>query len=928
MQIAAKSVSGTLTPQAALGEALASTAALAKDILQAGFGNLKKGTQNSLSRDLTLVDIAGVAWSDILSGLSDERAERATGKKAMVLFRSLDAKWFTAWMTDSERSLISVSPTGPVAITLSPELAASIADELDVEVDEHLITFAGDLLGQVPARAEKIYSSIPEVQIEQTKQMMSEALREVRGDNRRTQTLQKLTRLAEVLVAKRVADVFGRTKFPEGEPPETSLSQSYVEPKAKRTHHRSVATQPIQEVLRQFLEAPAQSFAILHAPFGFGKSLSVRAFAASVASDWLHSGSEWFPVVVHCPDVLSGHVGTLSAALSVVLEASSDGLEFAALAKETKVLVVLDGFDEVHQDEAAAKGWFGEIRKFCGDGSNRKVICASRPTAFRNQWLDCERDVEVEVLPFERAQIAEWIEKNAAHLGAPSLSVEKAITILGEELASTPILLFMAAYGWQEILPSAGAVSPGETGLSRTELYSRFLDRVSTGKWSGVSVTHRQIAYTVETLSLIAGPTAFQSALAMVAWEHTKNDQQDESENAALPVRVIEELLEQRFQGIGAAQVKEVTRSICLSMFLKKTEGESVFFSHRSFREFLTARYLASELEEYSKNKNRSRLVFVLSELRLKEAELDFLVGLLVGSDPRSASALAIDLDGIATESGLLIYPLKLSFNESDSGGRTTARLQHVHERSRMVSWNATVCALAVRGIEGSRIPLDALLTQGAMRSVGPGRLSRYRFVTARTLRSRVRRAVEGVAIDTLTGELAAIQPASELKFYLSLCDAAPSLFPGVTYSDSDYFASNLPALQGEVESLDHRLGSVVQWLQALPRLDALSATHDGVEPVYAKQGLLFPFARESEGKLPTRLDRRQLRRLIVNSVASETTAIQDLSSWDFKPLEEILVLAARLEELDERQIERLASIYRSYLEFVETVSSRQAPKD
>jgi len=439
-------------------------------------------------------------------------------------------------------------------------------------------------------------------------------------------------RLAAGLVKFRDRDVFGRHQQSAGEFGLLPLGKTYVEPVGRRAGKQG----PIKQEIKKAVADPAVGLVSILAHFGYGKSLTVKSLAADLAEEWLSSpDTKPYPIFIHTPDQLRGETTSVSAMVESHLQEIGEMSREAAawLWTNLSIVLVLDSFDEVVQSSEDARRWIERMRRTASAPSHKqRVVLASRPSAVESQWLHAS-DSKVEIVAFGREQVEAWLARTRGAVHDGDVTVEQLYDRLDADLLGTPILLMMATWIWAH----------GDAQrLGKTELYGRFVAKIAKGKWEDVQEAHPVVQEGAAKLERAFGVGAYEKALSLVAWTHLAGETDSaRGEDYGLPAHRVETLLRQEFsRGEGAtslteSDMRDVSKSIVLSLFFRKAEGEeNIRFSHRSFREYLCARYLVEALIEGNTARS-SKGRMALADSLLGENEIRFAADLIAKTGRR-----------------------------------------------------------------------------------------------------------------------------------------------------------------------------------------------------------------------------------------------------------------------------------------------------
>jgi uncharacterized protein YjbI with pentapeptide repeats len=477
--------------------------------------------------------------------------------------------------------------------------------------------------------------------------------------------------------------------FTRGEPrsgdplPFMPLEEMYVQPFARGISSPEDSEGPVLERLEQLLQK--NKVVIIQADFGMGKSLTSRMLARLRAikireADEPSPDLE-LPVHVRCADDLRSHDLSVQGAVQRARQRQANllgyPLEFddKALAfpeRYQRVLILLDGLDEVHLGESGLKTLFDNIKDKAKVSERHRFIIFSRPGA-----LPFGRHIQVldgipilELCPWNEEQVDDWLGRwRQVNQGQGPTREQINQQGLGE-LSATPILLLMIAHTWTP-------VTGGKT-VGRAELYERFFQSIARGKHKDDQDKHPAIFEASASLleHLVSKqlldkqakePDAMLWLMSRVAWEAVRLETRATlafSEAETVTRRHIENLLidELKFRSGDTAIVDSVLIGLLLTLQANLHAGSAsqILFGHKSFREFLVARYWADRLRALAKDKARQEVV-----------EKDLLGGMLLTHEDESFDFLKEMLNADPKHE----WPPGLPFGLSE------------RERSRLFQW-------------------------------------------------------------------------------------------------------------------------------------------------------------------------------------------------------------------------------------------------
>lgn len=250
----------------------------------------------------------------------------------------------------------------------------------------------------------------------------------------------------------------------------------------------------------------------------------------------------------------------------------------AAMLKKGQMLLLLDGLDEVAK--AQKKEVIEQIRDFVDRHSKNRFIASCRIPAYKGGF---PRFKDVTIAPFEDPQIQEFIgnwfsgERDQDHKTADQCwkLLKRPEYKAAKELAQTPLLLTLLCFSYDEKLGFP---------KDRTSLYGSALD-VVLKEWAAEKQIHDQPIYRdlsreleLELLSELAFHNFVDDQLFFDKQDVTRGIKTFLMENLDAPKHLdSEEVLE----------AIEVQRGI-----LEKRARDVYSFSHLTFQEYLTAKYI------------------------------------------------------------------------------------------------------------------------------------------------------------------------------------------------------------------------------------------------------------------------------------------------------------------------------------------------
>ncbi|AEI64901.1 pentapeptide repeat-containing protein [Corallococcus macrosporus] len=449
---------------------------------------------------------------------------------------------------------------------------------------------------------------------------------------------------------------------PEDDPiPFMPLGKVYVEPVAcmltKSQQGKDAPQEPVLSLIDHWLQESATNVVVVRADFGMGKSLTARTLAQRRARRFLDartpSSNEEMPVFIRCAEDLTEEGFDLDGfvrrawkreASELGLRLKLDDPALAPPGRMQRALFILDGLDEVILGERRLESFFQRIKDEASE--QHRFIIFSRPGA-----LPGEREMDgipvLEIQPWDEPQIAAWLDAWRGLIGeagpTPTALKERRLG----ELATTPILLFMIAQTWSG--------QSREASASRSALYEEFFWRIASGKheadrrqhrnvFEASTKLHRHLVQRGWVAKSTEPPDAMLWLMGRVAWEATKLDQRQMLE----PLRKADVLTKHGITNLlinelgmddsasDTIEAIQVGLLLTLQAHLRSGAASQLLFGHKSFREFLVARYWADRLKALAQASSRD----------WEEIESPLLGGRLLSREDRTFEFLLEMLDG------------------------------------------------------------------------------------------------------------------------------------------------------------------------------------------------------------------------------------------------------------------------------------------
>lgn len=342
--------------------------------------------------------------------------------------------------------------------------------------------------------------------------------------------------------------------------------------------------------------------------YGTGKTSLAMKFAAELGRNSLHDRDARQPILIKLGGIsrFSGIDGILGSHFTNEYSIPRfNWRHFCRLNEKGRYLIILDGFDEMkhamtwHQFKAQVRELLellqgeakvlllGRPSAFLSEDEHRYILKGERPTAEGYRGLPgWPMFHELELEDFTRDQrtvfVRKYLEHHAGVLGeidaASRTATANKIADENEELFGRPvhsrILTDLAVNASFDLTKFHGEAS-------RWKLYREFLD----------SIMDREMEK-VERVDISAERRMrFQRELAYWLW--TSKDTQISFSAREIPRKLLED-----FKPETDEDVEALTRELLTGSILQRKTGDTFFFEHRSFAEFLVADHMLSSVPE------------------------------------------------------------------------------------------------------------------------------------------------------------------------------------------------------------------------------------------------------------------------------------------------------------------------------------------
>jgi len=431
-----------------------------------------------------------------------------------------------------------------------------------------------------------------------------------------------------------------------GDFPEMPLEDAYIAPLADVVVNEKSVNRG--EKVLGLLEGliPNNPITFVSADMGHGKSLTARTLAwkyAQKARSEQESVSPemWWPVYVRCADdflrsTTNDVEGIIKRALKrqALALGKELGLDDPALSKfpqEQRILLLLDGLDEV---SVAGKELTALLESLRGWSSpKRRCVIFSRPAALPDRRKDIP---VVKIRKFESEQVEAWLKRWARFRKRPGPTPGKLAKMALEEIVSVPILLLMVAYSWDQLV--------GQEHVRKADIYELFFRDMAWGKFRHSEEDHPEIQRGARSLYkqlsnkklLVEDPTASEQTrlvdgmlwlMGRVAWEAKCCEFEakwsggsPDLRRSRIETKILEDELQCSPEDLHCVQIGLLLAS---QADLRNESHSSMLFGHRSFLEFLVARYWYTSLQLHVNRQGRAQRSTIERQLMRAPLRMD-----------------------------------------------------------------------------------------------------------------------------------------------------------------------------------------------------------------------------------------------------------------------------------------------------------------
>ncbi|UQA57825.1 NACHT domain-containing protein [Polyangium aurulentum] len=461
-------------------------------------------------------------------------------------------------------------------------------------------------------------------------------------DEDRPRQLRRL--LAEDLASSHHRHVFGAATPGV---PMMPLGFMYVEPDGTWKEEEKEQRKPLRSLVRDLLGM--HPIVLVRGDFGMGKSLTARLLANGWAREYVQNVEKTspelvFPVFIKCARDFVHN--SFDQTVREAFRNQADGVGISLLRSDEalamppstiRVVYLVDGLDEVNLPHSELERLFQDLKGMTND--RHRVVVFSRKGALPPQEKLGGIPV-IDVEPFRENQISVWLDRWNEVSGRDAITLADLQRARLAGLAVTPILLFMIAMTWDPTRMESGEAS-------QVAIYEHFFQQIAGGKCKHDRDRHPRVAEASRTLKEklvdlghLGKEAPVEEAMlwlmSRISWEYRRCETRKES----LDLQDVNNLLRTDLKLKGDPQTQEMIRMGALLVLQAdlRDQNHAILFGHKSFREFLTARWWAYRLRT---------IIDEPSESRQKKLERDLHGAMLIDHDDRSFEFLMDILSGI-----------------------------------------------------------------------------------------------------------------------------------------------------------------------------------------------------------------------------------------------------------------------------------------
>lgn len=374
-------------------------------------------------------------------------------------------------------------------------------------------------------------------------------------------------------------------------------------------NHRSVlsANFDVFDYVKSWLDDDDPNPLAILAGYGAGKSSLAKRLMAFQSSRAACENSQRRPVLIRLGNLTrySSIEGLLGGFFTSEYPIPNFNFHtFNKLNKAGRLLIILDGFDEMKHAMTWSdfRNQIRDLNRLIGEGA--KVILLGRPTAFLSldehlhvlrgiqkigaqQTKDVDWPVfsEIELCDFNRSQVSDFIGKYLTYKveGYVDLrdQVEERITEV-QNIASSDFEIFAKPVHLKILVDLASdfklKLDRFAGGVTRWDLYQVFFGDLSDREREK------------EARKGIAPKIRMQFLRQLAFWLWTKKGGAVSFKVGSISDEIIP------YGSIGDIEPEAAVREFLTGAFLEKKDGDTYYFGHRSFAEFLVAQYLIDNI--------------------------------------------------------------------------------------------------------------------------------------------------------------------------------------------------------------------------------------------------------------------------------------------------------------------------------------------
>lgn len=384
----------------------------------------------------------------------------------------------------------------------------------------------------------------------------------------------------------------------------------------------------LEEAIDSWIAGPSSQPIAILAGYGMGKTSFARRLAYVLAERALKDPRARIPILIPLSEIsseqtLSGLLGKLFTAQHSI--PSYHYNTFNELNRRGRFVTILDGFDEMKHTISWAdfKLNFIELNRL--HGTNARVLLLGRPSALlsEDQELFVLRGkrragnqiftvtgapeyVQIRLREFSSTQAIDFIRRYAtyrssAHSAIRSEPLEKVdIEARIESIRTDPEMMGLVTRPVQAKMLADLSIDPEVQwrSFSRYALYREFIGRI----------TEREALKPTRSTFHQEDRLSFARRVAWWTWRRASS--------SGFNIAELPDLLLGSAPSETGATTEGVKRDLVSGSILEKKAGDSFYFPHRSFLEFLVAEYIGieagpTELEEVSSALTREIVDFI-----------------------------------------------------------------------------------------------------------------------------------------------------------------------------------------------------------------------------------------------------------------------------------------------------------------------------